>query len=239
MVPDNLEGIYSYQQILSSTVSIDLLEIFQSHENYTTRRKRNVRFGKENRLILFFSIEQAARDIYWRLATILSANFTNCRWTDKKYLFANWENQWETNEKRNGRDEFHSFQIVLDAICIGAAMTELRLAFACAQRGYIRIYSVAMNELEEISPKDILHTDPPIKSLTSSETASLFITLNFAEEIIVRRWIEFKRFFMSNFFQFWTRNNEAMRKFRFDVSLISIANLNDRGDILLVSNRRL
>ncbi|CAF3087081.1 unnamed protein product [Rotaria sp. Silwood2] len=112
--------------------------------------------------------------------------------------------------------------IRLDASCIGAAMAESRIALACNDRGYIQMYSITINGLDEVSPKDILHEHSPVKSLTGCDTLGLFATLNTANEIML-----------------WTRNNEAIRKIKCDFPLISIANLNDRGDILLVSNRRL
>ncbi|UJR31151.1 hypothetical protein I4U23_018658 [Adineta vaga] len=112
--------------------------------------------------------------------------------------------------------------IHLDAPCIGAAMAEYRIAIACAYRGYIRMYAITINGLDEISPKDILHEHSPIKALTGCETIGLFTTLNNTNEIML-----------------WTRNNEAIRKLKCDIPLMSIANLNDRGDILLIANRRL
>ncbi|CAF0778709.1 unnamed protein product [Adineta steineri] len=112
--------------------------------------------------------------------------------------------------------------IRLDSPCIGAAMAEYRIAIACALRGYIQMYLITIHGLDEISPKDILYEDSPIKSLTGCDTLGLFATLNNANEIIL-----------------WTKNNEAIRKLKCDAPLISIANLNDRGDILLISNRRL
>ncbi|CAF0980083.1 unnamed protein product [Rotaria sordida] len=125
----------------------------------------------------------------------------------------------------NGHDIFLrqlGLAIRLDAPCIGAAMAEHRIAIACNQRGYIQMYSLTINGLDEISPKDILYEHSPIKSLTGCDTLGLFATLNTQNEIML-----------------WTRNNEAIRKIKCDFPLISIANLNDRGDILLISNRRL
>ncbi|CAF4622067.1 unnamed protein product [Rotaria sp. Silwood1] len=112
--------------------------------------------------------------------------------------------------------------IRLDAPCIGAAMAEQRIAIASYSRGYIQMYAIAINGLDEISPKDILHEHSPIKSLTGCDTLGLFATLNTTNEIML-----------------WTRNNEAIRKIKCDFPLLRIANLNDRGDILLISNRRL
>lgn len=112
--------------------------------------------------------------------------------------------------------------IHLDAPCIASAMAEQRIAIACALRGYIRMYAITSYGLDEITPQDILYEHSPIKSLTACNTLGLFSTLNNQNEIML-----------------WTRDNEVIRKIRCDIPLISIANLNDRGDILLISNRRL
>ena len=64
-------------------------------------------------------------------------------------------------------------------------MAEYRIAIACALRGYIRMYAITINGLDEISPKDILHEHSPIKSLTGCDTLGLFTTLNNINEIMV------------------------------------------------------
>ncbi|CAF1143690.1 unnamed protein product [Adineta ricciae] len=112
--------------------------------------------------------------------------------------------------------------IHLDAPCIAAAMAEYRIAIACAYRGYIRMYAITIHGLDEISPKDILYEHSPIKSLTGCDTLGLFATLNNTNEIML-----------------WTRNNEAIRKLKCDIPLMSLAALNDRGDILLITSRKL
>ena len=66
-------------------------------------------------------------------------------------------------------------------------MADNRIAIACAFRGYIRMYSITNNGLDEISPKDILYEHSPIKSLTGSESSGLFTSLNNVNEIIVKR----------------------------------------------------
>ena len=65
-------------------------------------------------------------------------------------------------------------------------MAEQRIAIACTLRGYIRMYSITIDGLDEIFPKDIIHEYPPIKSLTSCDTLGLFITLNNINEIMVK-----------------------------------------------------
>ncbi len=64
-------------------------------------------------------------------------------------------------------------------------MAENRIAIACANRGYIQMYSITINGLDEIAPKDILHEHSPIKSLTSCDTLGIFSTLNNVNEIMV------------------------------------------------------
>jgi hypothetical protein len=64
-------------------------------------------------------------------------------------------------------------------------MAEYRIAIACALRGYIRMYAITINGLDEISPKDILQEHSPIKSLTGCDTLGLFATLNNINEIMV------------------------------------------------------
>lgn len=64
-------------------------------------------------------------------------------------------------------------------------MAEYRIAVACAQRGYIRMYAITISGLDEISPKNILHEHSPIKSLTGCDTLGIFATLNKANEIMV------------------------------------------------------
>ncbi len=117
-------------------------------------------------------------------------------------------------------------------------MAEQRIAIACALRGYIRMYSITSYGLDEITPQDILHEHSPIKSLTGCDTLGLFSTLNNQNEIMVNETIRLINVFLIDS-QLWTRNNEVIRKLQCDFPLISIANLNDRGDILLISNRRL
>lgn len=118
-------------------------------------------------------------------------------------------------------------------------MAENRVAIACALRGYIRMYAITINGLDEITPKDILYEHSPITSLTGCDTLGLFATLNKANEIMVGTTHVSERTPWSLSFQLWSRNNEAVRKLKSDVPLLTIANLNDRGDILLISNRRL
>jgi hypothetical protein len=69
-------------------------------------------------------------------------------------------------------------------------MAEQRIAVACALRGYIQMYAITSNGLDEISPKDILHEHSPIKALTGCDTLGIFSTLNNMNEIMVneRRW---------------------------------------------------
>jgi hypothetical protein len=64
-------------------------------------------------------------------------------------------------------------------------MAEHRIAIACALRGYIRMYSIKIDDLDEIAPKDILYEHSPIKSLTGCDTLGLFATLNIMNEIMV------------------------------------------------------
>lgn len=66
-------------------------------------------------------------------------------------------------------------------------MADNRLAIACAGRGYIRMYAVTTNGLDEISPKDILHEHSPIKSITGCESSGLFASLNNLNEIMVKK----------------------------------------------------
>ena len=64
-------------------------------------------------------------------------------------------------------------------------MADVRLAIACQSRGYIRMFSVTDDGLDEISPKDILHEHSPIKSITGCESSTLFASLNNLNEIMV------------------------------------------------------
>ena len=65
-------------------------------------------------------------------------------------------------------------------------MAENRLAIACAARGYIRMYAVGNDALDEIARKDILHEHSPIKSITGCESSGLFASLNHLNEIMVK-----------------------------------------------------
>ena len=64
-------------------------------------------------------------------------------------------------------------------------MADHRIAMACAQRGYIRMYNITIDGLDEITPKDILREHSPIKSLTGCDSLGLFASLNNANEIMV------------------------------------------------------
>ncbi|CAF5137935.1 unnamed protein product, partial [Rotaria magnacalcarata] len=79
--------------------------------------------------------------------------------------------------------------IRLDAPHIGSAMAENRVAIACNLRGYIQMYTITQEGLDEISPKDILHEHSPIKSVTGCDALGLFATLNTTNEIMVNKLI--------------------------------------------------
>jgi len=79
-------------------------------------------------------------------------------------------------------------------------MAEYRIAIACALRGYIRMYAITINGLDEISPKDILQEHSPIKSLTGCDTLGLFATLNSINEIMVHELYDRKKRVFSLYF---------------------------------------
>jgi hypothetical protein len=64
-------------------------------------------------------------------------------------------------------------------------MADNCIAIACVERGYIRMYSILPQGLDEITPKDILYEDSPIKSLTAIDLLGLFVSLNSANDITV------------------------------------------------------
>lgn len=66
-------------------------------------------------------------------------------------------------------------------------MSENRIAIACNLRGYIQMYTITMNGLDEIAPKDIFHEHSPIKSVTGCDALGLFATLNSLNEIMVNK----------------------------------------------------
>jgi hypothetical protein len=47
------------------------------------------------------------------------------------------------------------------------------------------MYSILPQGLDEITPKDILYEDSPIKSLTAIDLLGLFVSLNSANDITV------------------------------------------------------
>lgn len=75
IVPESIEGLYSYNQILDENVSVEFLEIFQSHEDYMTRGKSKSDEKKAEK----FAIDQAVLDSSSLLETTRSAVFIDFR----------------------------------------------------------------------------------------------------------------------------------------------------------------
>ncbi|CAF1188376.1 unnamed protein product, partial [Didymodactylos carnosus] len=115
-------------------------------------------------------------------------------------------------------------KIQLDAECVGSAMANSHLAVACAARGYLNMHSIVLeyDYTVDITSKDILHEFAPIKCVSGCDALGIFSTVNAVNDIML-----------------WNTRNEIIRKLSCVFQITTANYLNERGDLLLTSNRRL